>query len=116
MSAHLRSRSGEEREKAKENILERLRVVEDQCLDDQKKFYGGDIINMVDIALGSFVKFIELQEDMFEVKILQSERFPRLHLWFNNFKDVPVIKENIPGQEKLVAFYKPLIEKILASS
>ncbi|KAK2457326.1 putative glutathione S-transferase [Trifolium repens] len=116
LSAHLRSRSGEEREKAKENILERLRVVEDQCLDDQKKFYGGDIINMVDIALGSFVKFIELQEDMFEVKILQSERFPRLHLWFNNFKDVPVIKENIPGQEKLVAFYKPLIEKILASS
>ncbi|CAJ2629276.1 unnamed protein product [Trifolium pratense] len=116
MSAHLRSRNGEEREKAKENIWERFRVIEDQCLDDRKKFYGGNTINMVDIALGSFVKFIEIQEDMFEVKILQSERFPRLQLWFNNFKDVPVIKENIPAQEKLVAFYKPLIEKILASA
>jgi glutathione S-transferase len=82
-------------------------------LDDQKKFYGGDIINMVDIALGSFVKFIELQEDMFEVKILQSERFPRLHLWFNNFKDVPIIHENTPDEEKWVAF---LIEKNKASS
>jgi glutathione S-transferase len=96
--------------------LERLRVVEDQCLDDQKKFYGGNTINIVDIALGSFVKVIEIQEDMFEVKILQSERFPRLHLWFNNFKDVPIIKENTPNQEKLVSFLIPLIEKIKASS
>jgi len=83
-------------------------------LDDQKKFYGRDTISIVDITLGSFVKFIEVQEDIFGEKILQSERFPRLHLWFNNFKDVPVIKENTPGQEKLVAFHNLLIEKIKA--
>jgi glutathione S-transferase len=116
IAAHFRSRNGEEREKAKETIWERLTVIEDQCLGDQKKFYGGDTINIVDIALGSFVNFIAVQEDMFEVKILQTEKFPRLHLWFNNLKDVPVIKENTPGQEKLVAFLKPLIEKILATS
>jgi len=112
----LYSISGEEREKARENLWERLKVIEDWSLDDKKKFYGGDTINIVDIALGSFVKFIEIQEDMFEVKVLQSERFPRLHLWFNNFKDVPVIKGTTPGQGKLVAFGKCLIEKILASS
>jgi len=111
----LNSISGEEREKARENLWERLKVIEDWCLDDKKKFYGGDTINIVDIALGSFIKFIEIQEDMFEVKVLQSERFPRLHLWFNNFKDVPLIKGNTPGQEKLVAFGKRLIEKILVS-
>jgi glutathione S-transferase len=116
IAAHFRSRNGEEREKAKETIWERLTVIEDQCLGDQKKFYGGDTINIVDIALGSFVNFIAVQEDMFEVKILQTEKFPRLQLWFNNLKDVPVIKENTPGQEKLVAFLKPLIEKILATS
>lgn len=114
IAALLYSKIGEEREKARENLWERLRVIEDKCLDDQKKFYGGDTINIVDIALGSFIKFIEVQEDMFEVKILQSERFPRLHLWFNNFKDVPVIKENTPDQEKLVAFLNSLIEKIKA--
>jgi glutathione S-transferase len=81
-------------------------------LDDQKKFYGGDTINIVDIALGSFVNFIKIQ-DRLEVKILQTERFPRLHLWFNNFKDVPIIHENTPDQEKWVAF---LIEKNKASS
>jgi glutathione S-transferase len=81
-------------------------------LDDQKKFYGGDTINIVDIALGSFVNFIKVQ-DRLEVKILQTERFPRLHLWFNNFKDVPIIHENTPDQEKWVAF---LVEKNKASS
>jgi glutathione S-transferase len=81
-------------------------------LDDQKKFYGGDTINIVDIALGSFVNFIKVQ-DRLEVKILQTERFPRLHLWFNNFKDVPIIHENTPDEEKWVAF---LIEKNKASS
>ncbi|PNY05417.1 glutathione S-transferase-like protein [Trifolium pratense] len=114
IAAHFRSKSGEEREKAKENIWERLIVIEDQCLGDQKKFYGGDTINIVDIALASFVNFIAVQEDMFEVKILQTEKFPRLHLWFNNFKNVPVIKENTPGQEKLVAFLKGLREKMFA--
>lgn len=83
-------------------------------MDDQKKFYGGDTISIVDITLGSFVKFIEVQEDIFGEKILQSERFPRLHLWFNNFKDFPVIKENTPDQEKLVAFHNLLIKKIKA--
>jgi glutathione S-transferase len=81
-------------------------------LDDQKKFYGGDTINIVDIALGSFVNFIKVQ-DRLEVKILQTERFPRLNLWFNNFKDVPIIHENTPDQEKWVAF---LVEKNKASS
>ncbi|KAI5399328.1 hypothetical protein KIW84_064620 [Lathyrus oleraceus] len=114
IAAHFRSRSDEEREEAKEIIWERLGVVEDLCLGDERKFYGGDAINIVDIALGSFVKFIEVQEDMFDVKILQSERFPRLKLWFNNFKDVPIIKENTPGQEELVAFLKTLIEKMMA--
>ncbi|XP_004496076.1 probable glutathione S-transferase [Cicer arietinum] len=116
LSAIIRSKSSEDREKAKENLWERLGVVEDQCLKDENKFYGGDNINIVDIALGSFVKFIEVLEITFKVEILQTERFPHLHLWFNNFKDVQVIKENTPHQEKFVAFLKPLFEKILASS
>nr|XP_012570066.1 probable glutathione S-transferase isoform X1 [Cicer arietinum] len=109
------SKSGEEREKAKENIWERLGVVEEKCLGDENKFYGGDNINIVDIALGSFVKLIKVLEDTFEVEILQTERFPHLHLWFNNFKDVQVIKENTPGEEKLVALLKPTFEKIFTS-
>ncbi|TKY51795.1 Glutathione transferase GST 23 [Spatholobus suberectus] len=110
------SSNGEEQEKAIEKIWEHLRVVEDQCLSDQKKFFGGDTINIVDIAFGSIVKFLLVIEGTLEVKFLEDEKFPHLHSWYNNFKDVPVIKENLPDQDKTVALLKFLREKILASS
>ena len=83
---------------------------------DQKKFFGGDTINIVDIAFGSIFKFLVALEDMNELKVLEAEKFPRLHAWFNNFKGAPVIKENLPDNEKIVAIYKSIREKILASS
>ncbi|KAJ1404810.1 Thioredoxin-like superfamily [Sesbania bispinosa] len=111
-----RNSSGEEREKAIRDIWERLKVVENQYLGDQKQFFGGDTINIVDIALGSIAKLLEVKEDIFKVKILKAERLPRLHSWFKTFKDVPVIRENAPDQEKMTAFIKTLREKILALS
>nr|KYP60730.1 putative glutathione S-transferase [Cajanus cajan] len=105
-----------EKENAIEKIKEHLRVVEDQCFTEEKKFFGGDTINIVDIAFGSVVKFLVVLEDAFEVKILEYEKFPHFHSWYNNFKDAPVIKENLPDQDKMVTFLKFFREKILASS
>ncbi|XP_061337511.1 probable glutathione S-transferase [Gastrolobium bilobum] len=110
------SSTGEEREKAIEKIWEHLRVVEDHCFGDEKKFFGGDTINIVDIALGSVANFVLVEEDIFEVKVLEAEKFPRLISWFNNFRDVPVIAENLPDPEKVVACLKSLREKSTASS
>ncbi|KAL2325029.1 hypothetical protein Fmac_024087 [Flemingia macrophylla] len=107
--------NGEEREKDIEKVWEHLMVVENQCLGDQKKFFGGDTINMVDLAFGSIVKFLLVVEDILEVKVLKDEKFPHLHSWYNNFKEVPVIKENLPEHEKIVAFLKFHREKRLAS-
>ncbi|KAG5152412.1 hypothetical protein JHK84_028884 [Glycine max] len=50
---------------------------------------------------GSIVKFLEVVEDTLEVKILDDEKFPHLHSWYNNFKNAPVIKENLPDHEKM---------------
>ncbi|XP_061337533.1 probable glutathione S-transferase [Gastrolobium bilobum] len=105
------SNSGEEREKDIEKVREHLRVVEDQCLADEKKFFGGDTINIVDIAFGTVAKFIEFGENIYEVKVVEAEKLPRLHSWFNNFKDVPVIAENLPDHKKTVACVKSIIEK-----
>ncbi|XP_061375606.1 probable glutathione S-transferase [Gastrolobium bilobum] len=105
------SSTAEELEKAIKKILEHLRVVEDQCLDDEKKFFGGDTINIVDIAFGSIISFLEIAIDIFEVKILEAEKFPHFHSWFINFKDVPLIAEIIPEPEKLVAYIKSLREE-----
>ncbi|TKY51798.1 Glutathione S-transferase U3 [Spatholobus suberectus] len=116
VAAFFRSKNDEERDENVEKIREHLRVVENQCFGDQKKFFGGDTINMVDISFGSIVKFLAVAQDILEVNVLEDEKFPHLHSWYNNFKDVPVIKENLPDQEKMVAFIKFLREKLLASS
>ncbi|XP_057422670.1 probable glutathione S-transferase [Lotus japonicus] len=110
-----RSNGSAEREKVIKDIWERFGVIEDQCLGD-KKFLGGDTLNIVDIAFGSFVKFLVFMGDVVEVEILEAEKFPRLHTWFNNFMDVPVIRDNTPEHEKLVALMKSLREQILAPS
>ncbi|XP_027364076.1 probable glutathione S-transferase [Abrus precatorius] len=116
LAPFFRSNNGEERKKVIEKIWQYFRVVEDQCLDHQEKYLGGNTINVVDIAFGSAVKFILALEAMFEVEVLEAQKFPRLHSWFYNFKNVPLIAENLPDQEKLVTFLKPLREKMLASS
>lgn len=110
------SNNDEEREKSIEKIWEHLRVVENQCFGDQKKFFGGDIINIMDIAFGSIFKILVVAEDILDAKVLEDEKFPHLHSWYNNFKDVAVIKENLPDHEKMVAFIKFIREKRLASS
>jgi len=62
VSAFFSSNNDEEREKSIEKIWEHLRVVENQCFGDQKKFFGGDIINIVEIDFGSIFKFLVAED------------------------------------------------------
>ncbi|XP_004505976.1 probable glutathione S-transferase [Cicer arietinum] len=106
----------EERENSINKIWEHLKVVEQHCFGYEKNIFGGNTINIVDIAFGSAIKFLITIEDIIEVKILDAEKFPHLHSWFNNFKDAPVINENLPDHQKVVAFIKSLLQKSLQSS
>ncbi|XP_060671912.1 glutathione transferase GST 23-like [Ziziphus jujuba] len=106
---------GEELEKAKEESLEILRTVEKHGLGD-KKFFGGEEIGIVDIAFGWMVHWLGAMEEVGGVKLLESDEFPRLHAWINNFKEVHVIKENLPDHHDLVAHLKVLRERLLGQS
>ena len=92
-----------------------LTIIEEQCIGD-KKFFGGDDINILDIALGATVHWWQVIEEIIEVKILEAEKFPRLHSWIKNFRDIPVIKDNLPDREEMLAFYKRRREQLLATS
>ncbi|KAL4314624.1 hypothetical protein HN51_068882 [Arachis hypogaea] len=74
---------------------------DDQCLGDKRKFFGGDTINIMDIAFGSIFKVLITIEDVNEVKVIEAEKFPLLHSWFNNFKNVTLIKENFSDKKKM---------------
>ncbi|KAJ7979740.1 putative Glutathione s-transferase [Quillaja saponaria] len=109
--------SGEEQKKAFEECLEMLRIVEEHCLGE-KKFLGGDNINIVDIALGSIVHWLGITAEIAEFNLFEAEKFPLLHVhaWIKNFKEVPVIKENLAERDKTLAYIKAHREKTLGSS
>ena len=105
-----RSRA-EEQEKAIEESLEMLRIVEGQALKD-KKFFGGDEIGIVDIAFGGIAHWLGVIEEVVGVKLLEANEFPRLHAWTNNFKEVPVIKQNLPDRHDMLVLFKGVREKL----
>lgn len=102
--------SGEEQEKAAKEALEMLKILEEQGLGD-KKFFGGDSINLVDIFYGFFAHWFLAMEEVVGIKVLEPSTLPRLFAWTKNFKEVPVIKENLPDYDKVVAYLRGLREK-----
>ncbi|OVA02250.1 Glutathione S-transferase [Macleaya cordata] len=109
--------TGEEHDKAMKESLEMLRTIEEHGFSsDNKKFFGGDAIGLTDLALGVVGHWLGVIEDIIEVKLFEAHTFPRLHAWMERFKEVDVIKENLPNHDELVAFFKPRREMILAAA
>lgn len=96
-------------------ILEMLQIVEEHGLGE-KKFFHGDKIGLVDIAFGSIVHWLQIIEDIVGVKLFESHKFPGLHAWLNNYKQVPVVEENLPSRDELLVFFKGRYEKLQASA
>ncbi|KAK7357937.1 hypothetical protein VNO80_17234 [Phaseolus coccineus] len=91
----------EERAGAWKRAQETVTIIEEQGLGD-KKFFGGDNIGMVDIAYGCLSHWLEGLEEIVGMKLIEPNKFPLLHAWTQNFKQVPVIKENLPDYGKLL--------------
>ncbi|GLT47944.1 hypothetical protein SLA2020_215970 [Shorea laevis] len=108
--------SGEEQEKGLKESLEMLEIIEEHAPGlGQKKFFGGDKIGMVDLTLGWFAQWMGGIEEVTGVKIKEAGKFPRLEAWMKNFKEDPVIKENLPEFKDMVAAMKRRRETLLAS-
>ncbi|KAH8495510.1 hypothetical protein H0E87_018615 [Populus deltoides] len=95
--------SGEELEKAAKELTEWLKILEEQGLGD-KKFFGGESINLVDISYGVLGYWFAAMEEAKAVKVLEPATLPRLHAWAKNFVELPVVKENIPAYDKMLAY------------
>ncbi|GLT81495.1 hypothetical protein SLA2020_528770 [Shorea laevis] len=108
--------SGEEQEKALKESLEMLEIIEEHAPGlGQKKFFGGDKIGMVDLTLGLLAHWMGVIEEVTGVKIKEAGKFPRLEAWIKNFKEDPVIKENLPELKDMLPAMKRRRETVLAS-
>ncbi|XP_028773444.1 probable glutathione S-transferase [Neltuma alba] len=83
-----------------QKALETLKVLEDQGLGD-KNFFGGNSIGLVDISYGVLGIWLEGLEEIVGIKLMEANKLPRLQAWLHRFKQVPVIKDNLPNYEKL---------------
>ncbi|KAH9681411.1 glutathione transferase GST 23 [Citrus sinensis] len=110
-----RSITGQELENATKELLEILQTLEEHGLGE-KFFFNGDNIGLVDIAFGSMLFSMQVIGDVVGVKPFESHKFPSLHAWFENFKQIPVIEENFPNRDEYFVYIKRRREELLASA
>lgn len=109
------STTGEAQEKSSKEIIEVLNILEEQCLGD-KMFFGGSSLGLVDISFGWLAYWFEVMEEVVGTKLLEPTTFPRLHAWAQNFKEISLIKENLPDRERLAAHFKRIRESFILES
>lgn len=99
---------GEERQKAQEETLANISLLEEAfgtAFDGLKgnPFFGGEQIGYVDIVLGSRARWLQVVEEMSGVKLVDPQATPLLHAWFHRFLSVYCVEKSLPQFEKLLA-------------
>ncbi|XP_050237123.1 glutathione S-transferase U17-like [Mercurialis annua] len=112
----LASGDAEAKEKAKEQIVEGLVLLEEvyQKTSKGKAFFGEDEIGYLDIAFGCYLGWLRATEEMSEVKLLDEAKTPGLVKWADAFASHPAVKDVLPETDKLVEFAKLLFAKLKA--
>ncbi|XVF76718.1 hypothetical protein PTKIN_Ptkin13bG0289000 [Pterospermum kingtungense] len=96
--------SGDEREKAMEEVKEGLETLE-RVLNG-KKFFGGETIGMLDIAANFIAFWLRVVQEFSGLEFLTPDKCPALTKWCDEFVSCDVVKEHLPPREKLIAFTK----------
>ncbi|KAM5575498.1 glutathione transferase GST 23 [Rosa sericea] len=98
------TKKGEEKEKAAKEARENLKILESGL--GEKQFFGGESIGFVDIAAGWIGIWARLVEEIAEVNLIDTETMPVLDTWFKRVLEVPIIKQCLPPQDKLLEHNK----------
>ncbi|KAK4429928.1 Glutathione S-transferase U17 [Sesamum alatum] len=109
---------GEEAKKAAEESGEGLVLLEEaftKCSKGQK-FFGGERISYLDIALGCFLAWTRVIEKMGNVSLIDETKTPNLFKWAHHFCADDAVKDVMPDTDKLYHFSKFLVSKVKGSA
>ncbi|CAI8612729.1 unnamed protein product [Vicia faba] len=98
-----------EREKNIAESSEALLTLENELKD---KFFGGEEIDIVDIAAVFIAFWIPLIQDVTGLQLFTAEKFPKLYQWSQEFLNHPVVKKSLPPREPLFAIFKGRYESL----
>ena len=100
--------------KAVKEAQETLKPLEE--LLKGKRFFGGQTIAYLDIAFGWLAIWVPLIEEILGATFVDESTLPLLHVWFQEFPNIPLVKERLPPREKLLPFLKAFRESLISCS
>ncbi|KAK4430949.1 Glutathione S-transferase U17 [Sesamum alatum] len=106
---------GEEGKKgAAEEAAQILVLLEDAFTECSKgrKFFGGDRIGYLDIALGSFLAWVRVIHKMCGVRLIDECKNPKLFEWAQHFSAHVVVQDVLPETDELMDFAKLFVAKL----
>ncbi|XP_073066560.1 probable glutathione S-transferase [Primulina eburnea] len=98
--------AGDGREKAKEEAVELLKFLDDEVKG--KKFFGGDTIGFVDIAVSCGAYWCGIISEVVGVELITKDKLPNLCKWIDEFVNYSFVKENLPDQDTLTQVFKAI--------
>ncbi|KAG9451310.1 hypothetical protein H6P81_011275 [Aristolochia fimbriata] len=112
--------AGEEQEAARDELVEKLRVLEKGLEEDYfsggSPFLHGEQPGYLDIVIGTRLVDYLAFEEAIGLEIFDPEKHPLLFKWLTKMKELEVVKETTPDHERMVAFFRRLREMALNPS
>ncbi|KAI3467422.1 hypothetical protein Pfo_024085 [Paulownia fortunei] len=102
---------------AQEEATEGLVLLEDaftKCSKGQK-FFGGEKIGYLDIALGCFLAWLRVIQKVCNVSLIDESKTPNLFKWAQHFSADVAVKDVMPDIDELCEFSKFLVSKLRGS-
>ena len=94
---------GEEKEKALKVAKVSIEKIEEQIKG--KKFFGGESIGYLDIALGWISYWLPVWEEVGSIQIIDPLKCEAITTWTKNFLNHPVIKEKLPPRDEMLVYF-----------
>uniref|UniRef100_A0A0E0MA09 glutathione transferase n=1 Tax=Oryza punctata TaxID=4537 RepID=A0A0E0MA09_ORYPU len=121
VSAWVATFRGKTEEEKTEGMKQLLAVVEtlEGALKDCSKgkpFFGGDIVGIVDVALGGLISWVKATEVLAASKIFDKEKAPLLAAWAKRFSELDVAEKVLPDVDGVVEFAKMRLAEAAAAS
>lgn len=109
-----RSTTAEQRAEAFKDVLRHVETLDrafEEC-SKGKAFFGGDGIGIVDLALGSFLVWIRVVDELAGTNLLDGTK---LAPWAERFLAVDAVAEVMPEAGRIMEHYKGFLAKLAAT-